>query len=323
MKQICSWASLFILLVFAGCKEKTELINANSIHPLGKVSLAIAEVPYNILSVKATMSRSGYTDLQITLSVNDSGFTATGAFEDVPIGIWTLVVEASDSAGVIRYRGETSVNVVSSDITLVDLELLPTAGTINIVVHWGSSGVFVPDNTKWEWTRDGRGGGSQSSIIPITGGVEILPAEHVHFVNRTVNQGKATYTFKFLGSHFKFAWRISPTDSFNGRAITFEGSSGNVILVHVIWNTYYFGYHNGSYFLNRYTIPFDDSTWHDVKISDTGNDLKIDFDGTQINLFEGQHSVQEFLSDLTPGYIGIGHAAPTNLFYKNIQVDVR
>jgi hypothetical protein len=72
------------------------------------------------------------------LSISDS--SASGSFDDVPVGRWHLRVDALDSAGVIRYSGETGVDVFSGVTSTVSLQLMPTTGRIEIVVTWGTAG---------------------------------------------------------------------------------------------------------------------------------------------------------------------------------------
>jgi hypothetical protein len=71
------------------------------------------------------------------MSVGDSG--ATGSFDAVPVGSWRLRVDALDSTEVVRFSGETDVNVIGGSTSNVSLQLQPTSGRIVIVVTWGGT----------------------------------------------------------------------------------------------------------------------------------------------------------------------------------------
>lgn len=108
-----------------------------------KVTLSLAQPPPQITRVSAGLTRDGFTDLTLDLNLADSTQSASGSFADVPIGTWHLEVEAFDGSDVVRFRGETDINVLSGQTVEVDLELLPTTGSINIRVRWGSQNLLV------------------------------------------------------------------------------------------------------------------------------------------------------------------------------------
>lgn len=58
-------------------------------------------------------------------------------FGGVVAGVWHLRVDARDTHNVIRYSGETDVEVRSGTTAHVTLQLLPTTGSIEILVTWG------------------------------------------------------------------------------------------------------------------------------------------------------------------------------------------
>ena len=132
-----------ILVLFAlvtSCSDRgTEAVGITSPGQLGKVSLSFAGAPLEVTQVVARLTRSGYTTLVMNLAVSDSTH-ASGTLNNVAIGLWHLAVEARDSGGVVRYSGETDVNVLGGQTTHVSLQLLPAGGgSIEITVTWGSS----------------------------------------------------------------------------------------------------------------------------------------------------------------------------------------
>jgi len=125
------------LLLGLGCHGHDGIVEPGL--QVGKVTLSLTNAPAQITRVVATLSRQGYPDLVISLAVEDSTQGATGSFTDVPVGTWHLVVEALDASNVARFRGETDVQVVGGQTSVVDLELLPTSGSIRIRVRWGGT----------------------------------------------------------------------------------------------------------------------------------------------------------------------------------------
>jgi len=322
MKLSLILSILVILVVSITCQDNEQIINGDSNNKLGKISMSISQAPPEISLVIARLSRRGFDDRLLLLSISDTGRSASGTFTNVAVGTWHLRVDAQDSSNVVRYSGETDVEVFPGQTTQIELELLPTSGNIEIHVTWGSIGNIVfPDNSKWEWTRDSRGGGSQGSLINHDGLIEILPVGHIHFVNRSVLAGQATYKFKFKGTNFKFAWRISPYDSSRGTALILQKAPGaKFALIHVEWWGFYYGWHNASSFFNLLDIQIDSTVWHSVEIRDLGNDLKIFYDGTELNFFDNQIPVSKFLSGVSSGYIGIGGEQYQAVSYKDFQI---
>jgi len=134
---------LLSALFFWGCSNKDK---DNPISPSqgnGKIQLKIdsANAPTDVISVEAILSRNGYDDITGTLNLlSDS--TADLLLDDIPAGVWNLLVNAKDSAGVILYTGETDVEVLAGFITQVNLVLIPTGegtGSIYIYVTWGTT----------------------------------------------------------------------------------------------------------------------------------------------------------------------------------------
>ncbi len=317
----------WIMIIFSSisCKEAVHISSADQqVDGLGKITLSLSDIPVGITQVTAKLTREGYREKSILLRISDSSSTASGVFTNIDIGWWHLKVEAFDDQGYSRYRGERDINVLPGETSIVELELIPTTGNIEIKVHWGSGEghIIRPDHTKWEWTRDDRGGGSQDKLIFSDSVVNILPVEHVHFVNRTINAGAATYRFKFKGSNFKFAWRLSLNDSIKGTVLILQKVPGGEFdFIHVRWYGFYYGWHNSNdAFGNRLIVNFDSSSWHSIQIKDSGNNLRFWFDGKELDFFTNRIPVEAFLSDLGKGGLGIGNDMQEVVMYKDMEV---
>ncbi len=290
----------------------------------GEIAISLAKPPIGITRVVADLTREGFRQKTITLAISDSIPSAIGVFRNVETGWWHLKVEAFDREGLCRYRGERDINVLPGETTIAELDLLPTTGNIEIRVRWGINvpPVIIPDHTKWEWTRDDRGGGSQNSLLFNMRIISILPVNHVHFVNRTVNTGNAVYRFKVRGGNFKFAWRISLNDSTQGTALILQKDQGTKIsVIHTKWENFYYGWPNSyNYFSNSLNIRWDSTSWHAVEIHDTGSDIRVFIDGAYRDFFINQIPVSEFLADVGTGGLGIGNDEYETISYKEMEI---
>lgn len=127
-----------VILVSISCNDSgTTPGDSAQAQPTGAMHLRFASAPEGIVTVVATLSRSGFADRTLSLTVSDSA--ASGSFEEVQAGQWHLRVDARDTAQVVRYSGETDVDVRPGVTSYISLQLLPTTGRIEIVVTWGGS----------------------------------------------------------------------------------------------------------------------------------------------------------------------------------------
>ncbi len=135
--------SLLGMIIILGCSNKNDNNPISPDNSKGKIQLKIdrANAPAEVISIAAILSRDGYDDITGSLNLlSDS--TADLLLDDIPAGVWHLLVNAEDSAGVILYKGETDVEILAGFITQVNLVLNPTGegtGSIYIFVTWGTA----------------------------------------------------------------------------------------------------------------------------------------------------------------------------------------
>lgn len=154
---------LVLTFFFLGC-SKDNPVKPPEQNSTGKVLLKIdkANAPQNIVVVTATLTRDNFPSITASLNLL-SDTTADLTLNSVPVGEWLLTVEAKDSAGEIKYSGETNVTIMESMITQVSLTLMPTGtgmGSIYIFVNWGISGnwqdyqnnpILAPSGSYWDF----------------------------------------------------------------------------------------------------------------------------------------------------------------------------
>jgi hypothetical protein len=99
--------------------------------------LKFANPPQGITAIIARLTHPPSPDRTLILNIVDS--SASGTFDDVQVGFWHLKVDALDASQVVRYSGETDVEVFPGETSHVSLQLLPTTGNIEITVTWGGS----------------------------------------------------------------------------------------------------------------------------------------------------------------------------------------
>jgi hypothetical protein len=180
-----------------------------------------------------------------------------------------------------------------------------------------------PNAADWAWTGDARGGGNQEKLTTQGDTVTIGPVDHVHFVNKAQTYGAGKYSFKYRGTNFKFAWRISPSDPTKGSALILQKAPGeSFALIHVVWDGFFYGWHNASnQFRNTVALTPTSTDWHSVEISDNGSALVVKFDGATLDLFSTPNkSAADFLSDVGTGFIGIGNNDQSAIRLQGIQV---
>ncbi|MDI6765216.1 MAG: hypothetical protein QME52_00060 [Bacteroidota bacterium] len=99
---------IFILLIFGlSCNQyKESVTEPGTIDNSNTVSISISQAPDEVTSVIATLSRRGFEDRILILTISDKGQSAWGEFTDVPIGMWHLKVDARNDLGIVRYSGE-------------------------------------------------------------------------------------------------------------------------------------------------------------------------------------------------------------------------
>ncbi len=156
MKHINFFLTLLLVVLGWSCQQAQEgTTDPGTINKMGKVSISISQAPDEITNVIATLSRPNFEDQILILSISDSGQGASGEFTDIPIGMWHLKVDAKDNLGIVRYSGETSIEIFPGQTSVVDLELLPTTGNIKIHVTWGTRCTPPPSGLVSWWPGDG------------------------------------------------------------------------------------------------------------------------------------------------------------------------
>lgn len=189
--------------------------------------------------------------------------------------------------------------------------------------HNGKEVMGAGIDSDWVWTKDARGGGSQGSLSTQGDTITIGQVDHVHFVNMARTFGAGKYSFKYRGTNFKFAWRISPTDSAKGTALILQKAPGeSFALIHVVWDGFFYGWHNSSnQFRNTVALTPSSTDWHSVEISDNGTTLAVNFDGATLDLFSPPNKgAGDFLSDVGPGYLGIGNNDQNTIRFQGIEI---
>lgn len=140
MKHLIYLSILLLFLLSISCTEKSNPVETKQ---FGKVILKIdrANAPQGITIVRATLSRTGYSNIVATMNIL-SDTTADLVLNNIPVGVWLLKVEALNDSMVVLYSGETEVNILAGIITQVNLTLTPTGqgtGSIRIFVSWGTT----------------------------------------------------------------------------------------------------------------------------------------------------------------------------------------
>ena len=134
---------VLLVLLIAGCQQDALILPPNSApHATGKIVLTLPPAPAGVSAVIATLSRSGFDTVRISLNLSDSGQGASGSMDGLSAGPWHLEVDAFDEYHRVIYTGATDVTIVPGQVTDVSLTLEPASGGIRIIVTWGTSILF-------------------------------------------------------------------------------------------------------------------------------------------------------------------------------------
>ncbi len=152
MKGLLFTAVLILTFSFISCNNE----NLTGI-PLQKntsdvsIGLSMKTAASGITRIEGILSRERYDTLFTNFII--AGDTATGRFNNVPAGLWHLQVNAYNM-DTLKYTGSSNVEVYAGVTTPVSLTLVPSNGSIDITVTWGSTGVNLISNPSFEFNGE-------------------------------------------------------------------------------------------------------------------------------------------------------------------------
>lgn len=143
--------AFLLLLVFFSCSD--EKITNPGQKSAGGIQFVIKKenIPSNIFLIEVSLSREGFGSIIKNVVVDDS-FEDLISINSISVGLWDIVINAKDELGVVKYTGESSVEILENQTMLLSITLQPVQGTTSvgsliITINWGSEG--LPDN--WEY----------------------------------------------------------------------------------------------------------------------------------------------------------------------------
>jgi predicted GH43/DUF377 family glycosyl hydrolase len=143
MKNNILFFFLSLIVMIAGCSNERSTNPPDEQKESGKMMLKFnkTETPENVVSITATLTRTGFSDIKATLNIiTDTSAEIT--MQNIAAGNWHLKIEATDQNSIVVYKGETDVTITAGIVTQVMLTLQSTGtntGGIYIFVNWGSS----------------------------------------------------------------------------------------------------------------------------------------------------------------------------------------
>jgi hypothetical protein len=255
-----------LLVLQFGCHDQSVSPPGGGGTP-GTLHLQFSNSPAGIVQVVARLTRQGYDDRILALSISDSGGSASGTLNDIAAGTWHLKVDAIDDQGHIKYSGETNVEVIGGQTTQVSLQLNPTTGSLEITVTWGQVCTPAPAGLVSWWKAEH----NTSDAIGENNGT---------FVNSPVfSQGKVESAFEFNGVNSYV--RVPHSASLNtSGSLTIEGwiypTKDTLAMILCKW-----GWRDGWENQRAYSLNLWPGRNLNFGIADDANQWSLDFQGFQ------------------------------------------
>ncbi len=143
MRRFALIALVFAAILSLSSCSKDYLSSPNNSNKNGSVNLVFdkTSAPQNVSNIIAYLSRANFDTLKGNLNLLSTS-SADIKFNDIPVGIWHLKVNAMNADSAVVYSGETDIQINDGIVTRVNLTLTPTGkgtGSIYIFVNWGNS----------------------------------------------------------------------------------------------------------------------------------------------------------------------------------------
>lgn len=130
-----SFALLALMFVAYTCEQyPTDSIISEETGQLS-IKMGITSIPAEVTQVSGMLIKPTMDTIFFDFEIGDN--QAVASLEGIPVGTWTLRVDARNSEGVIVYSGTTEVQIIGGEVTSVQLHLSKT-GSLDITVTWGS-----------------------------------------------------------------------------------------------------------------------------------------------------------------------------------------
>ncbi len=133
---------IFTLFVFIGCQQLGTEIQPTGELPLTLSLQAAVDNGFDVSAVHVTITKDDFVS-SLSLTIDDSTNTAYGTFFELEPGIYIIEVNVFEGDEIIA-SGSGTGEVMAGETTVVVIELfvVPTTGSLEIIVDWGN---LIPD----------------------------------------------------------------------------------------------------------------------------------------------------------------------------------
>jgi hypothetical protein len=141
MMRVFQCVLLLSFCFFLACDQGTTPVADNkSGNPDGlmKIVMDMSNAPAEVDRLEGKLFNEEGDEIFFDFEIEDH--TARAEVENIPIGRWTLLVNALDDDGNIIYTGTAEVTVHPGVVTPVSLHLNAATGSLSITVTWGGNG---------------------------------------------------------------------------------------------------------------------------------------------------------------------------------------
>lgn len=287
--QLFLLTTVLIILLFVSCNNENSFIADNPLGTLQKLQVIAGNIPLDVDQIIGILSNPKYDTI-----IEEFTITADSAyciFQDIPVGIWHLVVQAYFNTE-LTYEGEAYLTISKGSISYVTIHMnkIEDVGIVHIGLVWDSP---TAKEYLYDFNNNDLSGWYGTADATITNNQLVL-----------TNIGFKWHTIEYNGDkHFisgDIEYEVYPMDG----SIAFSTKGDSYLDGSLNWGVYVY-FRNDSVFTNQFidqkgkliytNYKYQRYTWHTVKFRFNNNEGE-----------KGKYDlwISENVGDSAPVYLG-------------------
>lgn len=135
--------SIFLIaipILIAQCENENEPDISEIKSGQISIEMNLKSMSDEVMQIKGSLHRPHFDTIQVDFIIEEQ--MATAFLEAIPVGIWTVKIDAYNSYGEIIYSGSSQVEVLVGKVIPIYIHLYKT-GSIEVTVTWGEKNELV------------------------------------------------------------------------------------------------------------------------------------------------------------------------------------